>query len=161
MGIVGQDGGEGEEAGAGGDGGHAGRGEAQGQWGDRQGQALELGQVLHLQLLLERVEELEISFSFRALNAASLFLMKTLDANNLLKGVRLWAHPYDGVHLRRRHLLGSVDGAHDLLLMLQTQTTCDPTQARANTGNAKRDVRTHLPLVTGRAAPECRSRSVS
>lgn len=123
MGIVGQDGGEGEQAGAGGDGGHAGRGEAQGQWGDRQGQALELGQVLHLQLLLERVEELEISFSFRALNAAII----VPDANNLLKGVRLWAHPYDGVHLRRRHLLGSVDGAHDLLLMLQTQTTCDPT----------------------------------
>ena len=62
MGIVGQDGGEGEQAGAGGDGRHAGRGEAQGQWGDRQGQALELGQVLHLKLLLERVNKLEIIF---------------------------------------------------------------------------------------------------
>lgn len=56
MGVVGQDRGEGEQAGAGGDSRHAGRGEAQGQRGDRQGQTLELGQVLHLELLLERVK---------------------------------------------------------------------------------------------------------
>lgn len=53
MGVVGQDGGEGEQAGAGGDGGQGGRGEAQGQRVHGQGQALELGQVLHLELLLE------------------------------------------------------------------------------------------------------------
>lgn len=53
MGVVGQDGGEGEQAGAGGDGRQGGRGEAQGQRGHRQGQALELGQVLHLKLLLQ------------------------------------------------------------------------------------------------------------
>lgn len=53
MGVVSQDGGEGEQAGAGGDGGQGGRREAQGQRGHRQGQALELGQVLHLELLLK------------------------------------------------------------------------------------------------------------
>lgn len=53
MGVVGQDGGEGEQAGAGGDGGQGGRGEAQGQWGDGEGQALKLRQVLHLELLLK------------------------------------------------------------------------------------------------------------
>ena len=53
MGVVGQDGGEREQAGAGGDGGQGGRGEAQGQRGHGQGQTLELGQVLHLELLLE------------------------------------------------------------------------------------------------------------
>lgn len=53
VGVVGQDGGEGEQARAGGDGRQRGRREAQGQWGDRKGQTLELGQVLHLELLLK------------------------------------------------------------------------------------------------------------
>ncbi|KAG7225885.1 hypothetical protein INR49_014313, partial [Caranx melampygus] len=44
MGVVGQDGGEGEQAGAGRNGRQGGRGEAQGERGHRQGQALELGQ---------------------------------------------------------------------------------------------------------------------
>lgn len=65
MGVVGQDGGEGEQAGAGGDSRHAGRGEAQGQRGDRQGQTLELGQVLHLELLLQRVKTMEVIFPGR------------------------------------------------------------------------------------------------
>lgn len=82
MGIVGQDGGEGEQAGAGGDGRHAGRGEAQGQWGDGQGQALELGQVLHLELLLQRVKELEIIFSLCP-ECSIIVLTQTLDANML------------------------------------------------------------------------------
>lgn len=51
--VVGQDGGEGQQAGAGGDGRQGGRGETQGQRGHGQRQALELGQVLNLQLLLE------------------------------------------------------------------------------------------------------------
>lgn len=54
MGVVGQDGREGEQARAGGDGGQGRRGEAQGQRGDGEGQALELGQVLHLELLLQK-----------------------------------------------------------------------------------------------------------
>jgi len=53
VGVVGQDGGEGEQAGAGGHGGQGGRSEAQRQRGHRQAQTLQLGQVLHLQLLLE------------------------------------------------------------------------------------------------------------
>lgn len=53
MGIVGQDGGEREQTRAGGDGGQVGRGESQGQGGHGQGQTLELGQVLNLELLLE------------------------------------------------------------------------------------------------------------
>lgn len=57
MRVVGQDGGEGQQAGAGGDGGQGGRGQAQGQRGHGQCQALELGQVLNLQLLLEGRKE--------------------------------------------------------------------------------------------------------
>jgi len=32
-----------------------------------------------------------------------------------------WTHPYNRVHLRGCDLLGSLDGAHDLLLMLRTR----------------------------------------
>lgn len=54
MGVVGQDGGEGQQARAGGDGGQSGWGEAQGKRGYWQSQALKLGQVLHLKLLLQK-----------------------------------------------------------------------------------------------------------
>ena len=55
MGVVGEDGGEREQPGAGG-GGQCGRSKPQGQRGHRESQALQLGQVLHLQLLLRQTK---------------------------------------------------------------------------------------------------------
>ena len=52
LGLRGKDGGEGEEAGGGGDGRQGGLAQAQGHGGHGQGQTLELGQLVSLELLL-------------------------------------------------------------------------------------------------------------
>lgn len=55
LGLRGQQGGEGEETGGGGDGGEARLAQAQRQRGHRQSQALELRQLVSLELLLHRM----------------------------------------------------------------------------------------------------------
>lgn len=78
------------------------------------------------------------------------------------------AHSYNGVHLRRRDLLGSLHGTHDLLLMLEHRHNTVMVDCWAETLSCCKwrsatlmKMSVSLPPVTGKAAPEHKSHSVS